>query len=102
MDSFLCINGVGRIMPKIIPVPQAGTYRTGALYASRKEIEKVLGFKSNCEDDPDKVKYSWGFTVGGVHCGIWDYKGSHKYNQFSTYGPKEIFKLLFGNKAKQD
>jgi hypothetical protein len=81
---------------KIIPVDRVGPSRTGGLNGySAKEIEKILGFSANCDDDPDKVKYSWGFTVDGKYCAIWDYKGSHKYNEFSTYGNRDVLNNLF-------
>ena len=82
----------------IIPINQAGGSRTGTLKdITVEKIIDVLGFKPNCKDDPYKVKNSWGFTVDGVKCGIWDYKGSHKFGQFSTDGPREIFIKLFGD-----
>jgi hypothetical protein len=81
----------------IKPVNQTGDSRTGGLQnITVAEIVKRLGFKANCEDDPDKVKNSWGFTVDGVRCGVWDYKGSQKFNAFSTFGPAETLKQVFG------
>lgn len=62
-----------------------------------KKISIILGFPPNIEDDPYKVKYSWGFKADGKRCGIWDYKGSEKWGEFSTYGPDEVFKTLFGD-----
>ena len=76
---------------------EAGDFKQGTLKSTVEEINKVLGFKSNIKDDPYKVKYSWGFTANGVKCAIWDYKGSHEYNQFSFFGPQEIFIGLFGS-----
>ena len=84
---------------KITPIDQAGGSRTGTLQnITVKEINEILGFKPNVEDDPSKVVNSWGFTADGAECGIWDYKGSHKYKQFSTDGPAAVFKELFGDK----
>jgi len=78
-------------------VDKIGSHRTGTLRnVSAGMIERVLGFEANCKDDPDKVVYSWGFTADGHECGIWDYKGSHTYGTFSTYGPDEVFQYLFG------
>jgi hypothetical protein len=83
---------------KITPVNETGDYRTGTLQnTSVMEIQTILGFEANVEDDPDKVEHSWGFEVDGVRCGIWDYKGSQNWGSFSTFGPEEIFKKLFGN-----
>lgn len=79
-----------------------GCHRTGTLENySADEITKILGFKPNCEDDPDKVENSWGFKADGVHCGIWDYYGSHKLASWSLYGPKEVFEQLFGKENVQ-
>ena len=76
---------------------RVGSHRTGTLKNhSAADIARILGFEANCQDDPDKVKYSWGFKADGVHCGIWDYYRSYKMNSFSLYGPKEVFEQLFG------
>lgn len=86
---------------KITPIDKVGACRTGTLVGMTvKRIVEVLGFEANCKDDPYKVKHSWGFSVdidGTNHeLGIWDYKGSGKSGQFSTYGPDDIFVELFG------
>lgn len=76
---------------------RVGSHRTGTLKNfTAKQIAEVLGFEANCQDDPDKVKYSWGFKADGVHCGIWDYKFSYTRKIFSLYGPREVFEQLFG------
>ena len=81
---------------KIIPVDKAGPYRTGTLTnVSYSEIVEALGFEENIDDDPDKVKYSWGFEVDGKYAAIWDYKGSHKFKTWSTFDPNRILKSLF-------
>lgn len=90
------------------PHSVGGSHRTGTLQnITVEKINKILGFESNVKDDPYKVKNSWGFKVMadilGVEvtvatCGIWDYKGSHEYGTFSTYGPVGVFKKLFGKK----
>ena len=81
---------------KIVPFNQPGAYCMGNIDEGYtvKEINKILGFEPNVQDDPDKVKYSWGFKVDGQPCGIWDYKGS----RWSTYGPKIVFSILFPQK----
>ena len=82
---------------KIEPVNQAGDSRTGGLEdLSYADICRILGFMPNVQDDPDKVRYSWGFTVDGVRCGVWDYKGSHRHNQWSTFGSSETLREVFG------
>lgn len=81
---------------------RVGSHRTGTLKnMTAEDIAKVLGFEANCQDDPDKVKYSWGFKADGVHCGIWDYYRSYKMNSWSLYGPKEVFEQLFGKENVQ-
>jgi hypothetical protein len=89
----------------IVPVDRPGGHRTGSLSdsLSKADIIEKLGFSPNCNDDPDKVRNSWGFLVNpdsngnGTHCGIWDYKGF----KWSTYGPDEIFEYLFGDNYKR-
>jgi hypothetical protein len=81
---------------KIVPINKAGAHRTGALYdINVKTITDILGFNPNVQDDPDKVEHSWGFEVDGQYCGIWDYKHSNEWGQFSTFGPAEVFEKLF-------
>jgi hypothetical protein len=81
---------------KIVPINKPGAHCTGNITGYAKvEIDKILGFRPNVADDPDKVKYSWGFTADGVECGIWDYKGSYRGRVYSTYGPDKVFKTLF-------
>lgn len=70
---------------------------TGQIHTTRSHIIQILGFEPNVEDDADKVENSWGFQVDGVRCAIWDYKGSHHDDIWSTFGPKEIFLKLFPN-----
>jgi hypothetical protein len=87
----------GDTIMNIEPCPTPGDSKTGNLYGiSREKIISILGFKPNVKDDPYKVKNSWGFIADGVRCGIWDYKGSHEYNEWSTYGSPEVFVKLFG------
>lgn len=82
----------------IVPNPNAVGYKTGQLNnITVDEIVSVLGFSSNVNDDPTKVVNSWGATVDDVEIAIWDYKGSHQFGQFSTYGPHETFLSLFGS-----
>ena len=86
----------------IVPVDRAGPYRTGTLdLVTPEEIEMVLGFPPNIEDDPDKVKYSWGFEADGKFAAIWDYKDSYKLRVFSIYDPNGIIATLF-NRSTED
>ena len=77
----------------IKPINVAGKWRTAMLPSTitPQDIESVLGFAPNIADDPDKVTHSWGFTVNGHECGIWDYKGS----RWSVYDPDKLLPQLF-------
>ena len=84
--------------PVILPVDETGDSRTATIEGlTVAEIAEKLGFKPNCEDDPYKVVNSWGFTVDGERCGVWDYKGSHHFKSFSAWGPMEALKKVFGD-----
>ena len=82
------------------PVPYSGfigSHRTGNLQnMTAKKISDILGFKPNSRGDASKVVSEWLFTYKGVQYAIWDYKGSHRYGQYSTYGPSEGYRELFG------
>lgn len=76
----------------------SGTHRTGGLSGiSAAEISEILGFSSNVDDDPDKVVNSWAGELDGVRFAIWDYKGSHRYNEFSTWGDAATLSAIFGD-----
>lgn len=86
----------------ILPVPIPGPRRTGEIQGyTVAEINRILGFRPNVDDDPDKVRYSWGFLADGVQCGIWSYRNSHLFKQFSTSGPAEVFATLFPARKTQ-
>ena len=83
---------------EIVPVNRCGPHRTGTMNnISATEIEEILGFEANCDDDESKVKYSWGFTVNGKYAAIWDYKGSWSRDSWSTYDPDGVLEGLFEN-----
>lgn len=91
----------------IEPSNVAGASKTGYLKGiTALQIQMRLDMFPNVDDDPYKVKNSWGFNVsesdipGFIRCGIWDYKGSENFNYYSTYGPKEVFEYLFGDLAE--
>ncbi len=76
---------------------RVATHRTGTLRdITVAEINEKLGFTPNIEDDPYKVVNSWQFRAGGNVCAVWDYKGSHKYGSFSTYGDATTLRKIFG------
>lgn len=82
----------------IEPCNTPGNHRTGSLVnITKADIEHILGFAPNVLDDPSKVQHSWGFTVDGVRCGIWDWKGSWRRREWSTWGPSEVLSQLFGS-----
>ncbi len=81
---------------KIEQTNLAGQYRTGTLVKyTLEQITKILGFPPNVLDDKLKVEHSWGFTVNGHECGIWDYKGSHNFGIWSVYDPANVLGELF-------
>ncbi len=81
---------------EIVPVSKVGPHRTGKMTnISAEKIAEILGFDANCDDDPYKVKYSWGFTVNGKYAAIWDYHGSHAHNSWSTYDPDDVLEDVF-------
>lgn len=79
---------------RIKPKRNIASHKTGSLSdkLSFNDIVATLGFKPNCDDDGYKVKYSWGFTIDGEPCAIWDYKDA----RWSTFGPREKFVEIFG------
>ena len=88
---------------EIKPVDESGDHRTGSVIGlSTTEIAEKIGFPANVDDDESKVKYSWGFTVDGERCGVWDYKGSHRHKIFSTWGPREALRKVFGEHYGSD
>ena len=80
--------------------------RTGTLQnITKKEIEERLGFKNKMkrgESIDGKVTQEWRFTVGKLEFAIWDYKGSAKYGQYSTYGDPDTLRLLFPNNYRYE
>jgi len=78
------------------------TYRTGTLSNyTTEQIESILGFAPNVEDDPDKVVNSWRFSVNGYDAAIWDYYGSHHLKIWSIYDPHNILGHLFKIDARE-
>lgn len=86
----------------IKPVDEPGSYRTSCILGlTETDISGILGFVPNIEGDPEKVQFSWGAIVlyddGTEHyIGIWDYKGSAAYREFSAYGPRNVLIDVFG------
>lgn len=83
--------------PVILPVDEVGDSRTSTIEGlTVAQVTERIGFPANCDDDPSKVVNSWGFTVDGERCGVWDYKGSHRFKSFSAWGPREALEKVFG------
>lgn len=83
---------------KIVPVSYMDSHKTGRIVGLTKaEIDRILGFKPNVDDDASKVKHSWGFSVDNNKCAVWDWKGSHKFKEWSAYGPDAVLREVFGS-----
>lgn len=84
-------------LPVILPVEEYGQGKTASIKGlNDREVAARIGFISNQKDDPGKVKHSWGFTVDGVRCAVWDYKGSHLQGRWSAWGPMDALRKVFG------
>jgi len=87
-------------MFKITPSNRGGPHKTGTVKGpTATEITQILGFAPNIDDDPDKVRYSWAFEVefedGSFEYGaIWDWKGSGAWQEWSTYGSPDMFRII--------
>ena len=83
---------------RIHPATNFHTHRTGTLTGiGAGAIERVLGFPSNGDLDPDRSRYCWEFLADGQPCSIWSYKNSEQFQMFSTFGPDLVFSSLFGS-----
>jgi hypothetical protein len=79
----------------IKPKTNVASYKTGTLTGKNKfDIERALGFPPNVDDDPDKVRYSWAFTINGRECAIWDWKGSADQDVWSVYDPSRVLSII--------
>lgn len=87
----------------IVPDPSlAGERATASLVRiTAGEISRRLGFEPNRADDKTD-DLSWGFSVDGVHCGVWSFKGSHRLGIWSTFGPREALAEIFGEHLEQE
>jgi len=85
--------------PVVRPTTLNGTHRMGTLHpVTKQSIIKAIGFPPNAADDGDKVTVSWEFTVDGVECAVWDYRGSlESMAQVSFWGPAEALRKVFGD-----
>ena len=61
-----------------------------------EDLVVTLG-QPNCQDDPGKVRWSWGFRVlpSTSPMAIWDWKGSANRNSWSIYGNCKQWAELF-------
>lgn len=87
-------------MIKILPANLNSFHKTGQLNnLSKADITKKLGMPPTDfgpDGDDGKVLHEWTFTADGVECAIWDWKGSSYGRQHSTFGPNQVFAVLFG------
>jgi hypothetical protein len=75
--------------PVVVKADVPGTSRTGFLSnATVPRLTKAIGFKPDGGDGGNKVETDWYFTLDGKPCGCWDWKGSGRDGQFSTFGPR--------------
>lgn len=57
----------------IEPINDVGSYKQHAIVGlNAAAIAKKIGFAANVKDDPNKVKFSWAFSVNGQACAVWD------------------------------
>ena len=97
---------------KFSPSTAIGSSRQGVIRdITAEEIEEIFGFGPNVDDDPYKVVHSWAVDVTDVPfwndsdperhtwtVHVWDYKGSHKFRQFSVCGDPDIMHMIFGDR----
>lgn len=75
----------------------ANTCRQGTLRGQTpKKITETLGVRDVGCPTRSKTTNEWYFSVGGFHCGIWNYKGSDEIGEFSYFGPREVMIAIFG------
>ena len=80
---------------------QESPYRTGTLKGlTLADIQRMLSYiEPDSSPTADrKVSITWRFLANGKPCGIWNYRRNHEMRgELSTFGPDEIFQVLFGN-----
>lgn len=80
--------------PVIEASAKRGTRRMGTIIGlPPAEVQKAIGFDANIDDEPD-MGASWGFTVDGVHCGVWYIRPTTLFPSCS--GTKEALVKVFG------
>lgn len=97
---------------KFSPSTVFGASRQGVIRdITEQEIEQIFGFGPNVPDDPYKVVNSWAVDVSEVAgmltdepwtIHIWDFKGSHKWGQFSVCGDPTILEMVFGDRYRNE
>ena len=97
LEEIMTAPHIHAYAPVILPDDTICSYKTGILHhTSYDKIVATLGFMPNVVDDPDKVKYSWGFTLDGKECAVWDWKGSWEDDVWSVYDPSKVLDKIFG------
>jgi hypothetical protein len=88
--------------PVITPSDGSGSHKTGELTnITVAQITSILGFGPNLPGGDGKVVNEWGFTCDGKEGAVWDWKGSERFNQFSTWGDDKMLANLFGSKYRK-
>lgn len=87
---------------KIIIKPVArltvATHCTGTIKGlSAAQISKILGMKPTDVNPHEKTVNEWKFTADCAQFAIWDYRGSEKQKEYSTYGSSTVLAQLFGS-----
>jgi hypothetical protein len=81
---------------EVSPCFVGSSHKMGHLVGlTKNEIVEKLG-EPNMQDDPDKVRFSWGFTVNGEKCAVWDWNGSSDAGEWSFFGDFSALELVFG------
>lgn len=75
-------------------INHGGTHKTGLLTGYTKDqLETVFGESEEASLD-GKAKYHWEFVVedgeDSFHCAIWDWKGSYRDKEWSTFGSADM------------
>lgn len=98
-----------RPKPLIVPVerpqPQGLTGRSAVKGVVKgltaAQINQTLGFRSNTAKDDEK-RYSWGFSVNGRDCLLYDWHASYIAKEFTAVGPAEAFTEVFGDSYQSE
>ena len=74
----------GCTMVTMEKVDRCGANKQTILHVTLRRLLEVLG-DANVADDESKVSHSWGIELDGDFIGVWSWKGSETYDEFSVY-----------------